>query len=619
MNIRRIVLITILVIPGLCLSVVGQVGISDPYEVLSRHFDATGGLEQLKAEQSAYFEGSLSVGGMEGTVKQWTSMPHRSRSEIDVGPFNMIQGDNGEYRWILDTNGKLQKTTVLDEATRKRREVRQLIAEYAHVDPESGVFSVTLEGMEKVEGRDCYVVKVANRINVDFRLMYINAETFLAEKIVFSEDEESRDALFGDYRQVDGLVIPFLRKETDHRTGQSAEITITAYVSNPEIDPAMFEPPQEVEKDYRFLSGDRVEDIPFRFVEGHLYIPVVAGGKERLWILDTGAGMSVLTRTLATELGLQLEGEVKGQGAGGTVEASFATLPPYHIQGIDFEEQTVAVIDMSELVRRLGVDIGGILGYDFLSRFVTKVDYARELVSFYDPETFVYDGDGQQLPIHIDQGSFEVTATLDGDHEGTWLFDLGAGSTHLDGAYAIREGYKDKQGVLGMGHGAGNEFHLKSVIGDSLEFAGFTVNDPKVSFVFEGVDTTYISDRIGTLGNTLFRNLVLYCDYAHERVIVERGEKFNQPWPEGRSGLQLMWSYDHDVEVSYVSPGTPAEKAGFVRGDLLKVINDVDIESFDGLIAVRKLFTAEPGTTYSCVVDRAGEEKKLTLTLAELY
>ncbi|MFC1800035.1 hypothetical protein ACFL2Z_03885, partial [Candidatus Eisenbacteria bacterium] len=68
-----------------------------------------------------------------------------------------------------------------------------------------------------------------------------------------------------------------------------------------------------------------------------------------------------------------------------------------------------------------GIDVPGILGYDFLSRFVTKVDYANELVSFYDPDSFTYTGNGQELDVHIKDSVFETSATLDGEHSGTWL------------------------------------------------------------------------------------------------------------------------------------------------------------------------------------------------------
>jgi S1-C subfamily serine protease len=112
---------------------------------------------------------------------------------------------------------------------------------------------------------------------------------------------------------------------------------------------------------------------------------------------------------------------------------------------------------------------------------------------------------------------------------------------------------------------------------------------------------------------------VLYCDYAGERLIVETGDMFNQPWPVDNSGLQIAWSHNHDVEVWYVSPDSPAEKAGFMKGDVLRSINGIEAGLFGGVIAIRKLLKSDPGTKYEFVVDREGKSKKLKLKLAELF
>jgi outer membrane lipoprotein-sorting protein len=592
--------------------------LTDPYEILERSFEAAGGLDRLLAERSYYFEGEMTFGGMEGTIKEWWQSPTQRRTEVALGPLNMIQADNGEHAWVVDQNGQLQVITNPDEATINRREVRRLLQEYAYADRESDVLTVALTGVDTVNGKNCYVVKITNNINVDSYTPYIDTKTFILEKAVFIEDDESRDTFYGDYRDIDGIMIPFATTDVMHYTGQAVETKRTLYESNPTIDPIRFQAPEEGAKDYLFVSGDRAEDIPFRYVEGHLYIPAIVDGKERLWALDTGAGITVIRKTYAKELGLSLEGDIAGRGGGGLVSASFATLPPLRLARIEFDEQTVAVIDMSELTRRLGLDIVGILGYDFLSRFVTKIDYADELVSLYDPKTFTYSGAGTTLGMHLEQSLFAVQATLDGSLTGSWVFDIGAATTHIDGALAKREGYADGPGIVSMGHGAGNEYQSKTVTCRSMEFAGFTVEKPQISFHYGGTDTNFTADQVGVLGNSVFRNFVLYCDYAHERVIVEKGAKFNQSWPEDRSGLQIAWSHDHDIEVTYVSPDTPADKAGFVKGDRLQSINGVDVNLFDGVIAIRKLLTEEPGTECRIVVSRQGEDKTLRLKLAEL-
>jgi len=612
-------LLTGLLMALIASTAITQGTLNDPYDVLNRYFEASGGLDNLKAERTQYMEGGLSVAGLQGTVKIWSQKPGRSRMEADLGIIKMIQGDNGDFRWVLDSNGKLQKITNPDEATIKRKKVSILMAEYEYADPESDVFKVSFGGIEKVEDKDCYAVKIENNINNDSFTGYYNTETFLLEKSISIEGQNSNDTYYGDYRDVNGLKVAFQIKQIMHQTGQEEEVVLTEYVSNPDIDPSLFDPPEEGGKDYRFEEGDRAENIPFKFKGNHLYIPVTINCKERYWILDTGAAMSVIGEQYANELGLELQGDIKGLGAGGTVDVKLTTLPPFNLQGIQFNEQAAAVIDIKELNRLLAVEIVGILGFDFLSRFVTRIDYANELVSFYDPETFEYTGDGKEVDVHIKNSVFMVKATLEDDYSGTWLFDLGASSTSLNGAYAYNNRFTERKGVVGLGRGAGNTFSTKKVKGKKIEFAGFTLDNPTISFSYGGSDTVFTADEIGTLGNTLFRNFVVYCDYANECVILEKGENFNQKFPEDHSGLQIIRGGGGGFEVLFVSDGTPADKAGFQAGDALKSINGVDIKYLDGLNAIRDMMKEDPGTKYTIIVSRNGDEKKLKLKLADLF
>lgn len=618
LNLRIVFFMTLMAICAP--AIFAKADLTDPYEILKLHFDANGGLNRLKAERAQYVEGTLAVAGLTGTIKAWSQQPDRSRAEIDLKVLKMTQGDNGRYQWVVDSNGKLQKITKLDEPTIKRRQLKKLMAEYEYANPKSDVFKVVLAGVEKVHDKDCYVVKITNSMNADVYTTYIDAESFMLSKSAATEGEERKEAFYGDYRKAGGLMVAFSTKEISLNSGQEQEVTVTKYESNPPIDTTLFEPPEQTGKDYRFSSGSSAENIPFRYIGNHIFVFVKVGCKERLWVLDTGAGMSCISGAFAKELGLKLEGDLKGTGAAGTqVSLKLATLPPFELPGVEFDSQTVAVLDMKALDQTIGFDCVGILGFDFLSRFVTKVDYANQSLSFYDPETFKYLGDGNEVNMHVTNNVFRVEASLDGVHKGSWLFDMGASRTSLDGAYAARNGFTSRKVVEGLGRGAGSAFKTGSVKCKSFEFAGYRMDNPVVSFSTGMADTTIKSDEVGALGNTLFQNFVVYCDYAHERLFVEKGDKFNQPFPTDNSGVQFKRGESGEPVVIFVSPGTPAATADFREGDVVKSINGVAVKYFDGLTAIRELLQQDAGTRFSFVVERGGQKKELKLTLADLY
>ena len=117
--------------------------LTDPGEILMRHYDAVGGFELIAAEETRYFEGSVSIAGLTGSVRQWYGGPGRHRTEVDLGVFRQTVGDNGEVAWELDTNGKLR--IEKDEIVLQTRDVERRLEGLEYIDPDSDVFTVTLE------------------------------------------------------------------------------------------------------------------------------------------------------------------------------------------------------------------------------------------------------------------------------------------------------------------------------------------------------------------------------------------------------------------------------------------------------------------------------------------
>jgi len=613
---RSILLIYLFVLALLSAGSPARGQLSDPYEIMEKHLDAMGGLERLKAEKTSYIEGKIYLANLEGSFKQWKRPPLTNRTEIDLGVFKQTTGDNGQFSWVEDANGKVK--ILKDENTLKRREISRLNDLYDYLDRNSKNFSMTFDGIEKVGENDCYIVTIANTINDDITTHYINAVSFLPEKSISKSPDNETHTFFSDFREVNGIKMAFHQESVTYPIEQKQTIELSKYESNLEIDPAMFEPPGGDARDYEFTSGESAEDIPFEFIENHLYIKVIINGREKLWCLDTGAGMSVIDTAYARELGLKVEGDLKGQGAGQTVNVAFTTLPPFSIEGIRFQEQNIIALDISSLFKKWGYEVHGILGYDFLSRFVIKVDYANKRLSFYHPDKFEYGGDGVILDAPLVGNTFSVPVTVDGEYSGRWSVDLGAGGTSFHYPFAEENGFIKRNGIHKLGMGAGGHFDEIMLKFKTIEMAGFTVKDPFIDFPLQKSGAFGSSELIGNLGNSFFRHFVLYLDYKNQRMIVEKGDDFNKVFPVDRSGLQLIVSDNDEIEVFNAADNTPSAKAGFQQGDLIMSINDIDTKYFGGVIAIRKLFQEKAGTKYSFKIKRGDEMKEIKMTLKDI-
>jgi len=595
--------------------------LDDPYEIFNRYFEAIGGLDKLKAEKTSYTEGTIEIlgTGLKGSMKQWNEMPAKLRQDIDLGIINQVSGDNGEIQWAVDANGKV--TIIRDEDSIKRRRLKLLSAEFDFLDKSSENFKLTFDGIKEADGQNCYVVTTTNTINNDISHTYFDTATFMMTRQVDSTGDNTAITRFSDYRPAGDIIRPYKVAVENRPIPQNINIEFTVYRANIEIDPALFEPPADDVEDFHFTSGFSAENIPFEYMEEHIFLPVIVNGSKRLWALDSGAGKSVIDITLADELGLAIEGNIQGAGAGNAVELSFVDLPPASLPGIELDEQTIMAADFLKplMNKYMGVDAIGILGYDFLSRFVTRIDYANRTISLYHPDHFEYDGPGKILSAPLTGNIFTVKATVDDKYTGNWGLDLGAGSSSFHYPFSEENGFLDRDGVDRVARGAGGEFTVRACRFDNIEFGGFTLEKPRIDITVANVVGAFRNaEKIGNLGNELFRNFVLYLDYNNQQIIVEKGGNFGRDFPRDRSGVQILMNDSGEIEINHIAARTPGEKAGLKKGDILKTIDGRDAFEFGGMVNIRTLFRGEAGTTYRLGIDRNGKEKEFPLTLKEL-
>ncbi|MGD8922190.1 MAG: aspartyl protease family protein [Candidatus Zixiibacteriota bacterium] len=597
-----------------------QGDLTDPYVILDKYYEAIGGLDKVKAVKTSYTEGTIDIigTGLKGTFKNWSEPPLRQRQEVDLKLMKQISGDNGKVSWVVDANGKL--SFQRDEETLKRRTIDSLFALYEELNPDSKYFTLSYDGMKDVNGTDCYVVRIANSINKDIRLQYFDPSTFYMVRMDANQPDQQSESVFSDFRTADGLVKAFHQDMTILPIGQKQSIQITKYEPNVKIDPSLFEPPSQDVKDFAFLNGGDSVVVKFKYIENHIYLPVNVSGKERLWVLDSGAGRTVIDSSFAVESGLKPEGNLTGQGAGNTVNVSFVTLPPYRVGDIEFQQQKIVAINLKQLFHKiLGLEVVGILGYDFLSRFATRIDYANETLVFYLPDKFNYTGAGTVIEAPLRGNFFSVPLTVNGEYSGNWNLDLGAGSISFHYPFAESHDLLDLPGVERMGFGAGGAMEDKISRFDSLTFAGFTLLRPVIDIPMQkGQGAFAQSELIGNIGNDVFDHFVLYLDYDNQKVIVEKGEDFGVDFPRDRSGIQLWLNDDDAIAVFFVAPNTPGAKAGVEKGDQLVSINGIPVGYFDGIIAIRKLFREKSGTELKLVIIRDNEPKTFTVTLEDI-
>jgi predicted aspartyl protease len=100
------------------------------------------------------------------------------------------------------------------------------------------------------------------------------------------------------------------------------------------------------------------------------------------FVLDTGAGGTVVTPELAKKLDIHPEEQQKATGAGGSVAVRFGTVNSFKVGETQLKSFKVVIMDLTGISKAIETDIDGIIGYNFLKNLRVTIDYPHHTVTF---------------------------------------------------------------------------------------------------------------------------------------------------------------------------------------------------------------------------------------------
>jgi hypothetical protein len=297
---------------------------------------------------------------------------------------------------------------------------------------------------------------------------------------------------------------------------------------------------------------------------------------------------------------------------------SMTRIPSLSIAGIEFSEQAAITFPIAGLLREFEeTEVGGILGYDFLSRFTTRIDYERERISFFEPDSFADRVGETMLEAPLVHNIFLLPAALDGT-KGAFLLDTGANSSLLLGNFAEKNGLGAGRRTLETSiRGAGGDEKAALCRFDSLSIGGVMIVKPVLAITSGKKGISALENVDGVVGNDILERFTVTLDYRKQRVLLEKNGCFGEPFFKDRSGLKLARKEDGSIIVVDVIPESPCGKAGLKPGDIVLAVDGKKAERFGSIREILSLFEANEGTKYLIELSRAKKKMQTTITLAE--
>ena len=179
---------------------------ANPVDLLAAAKAASGGTA-WDAHTSLHTLVALRTGGFTGEAERWSEIrTGRSYMRFELGPMAGVLGYDGKVAWTQEPSGQTRILEVDTEAQlAKNAAYRDQLAFWF---PDRHPAKIVYKGRSPADGADFDVIAVTPEGGREFEL-WVNTDTKMIERMVEHEAIATRTEIYMDWREVDGVKIPF--------------------------------------------------------------------------------------------------------------------------------------------------------------------------------------------------------------------------------------------------------------------------------------------------------------------------------------------------------------------------------------------------------------------------
>jgi Aspartyl protease/PDZ domain len=590
--------------------------------VLDRYVHAVG---DPASERTEHEVATLTAFGLTGRTESWLQRPNQTASLTELGPFKLREGFDGTAGWRTDPGGKL---LVLDGKDLEKAKAAAWFEAELFLLPDQGGGAVAAAGVEKDSLLGPLDVLELTPPVGNSRRYSFDPKTGLPVREVAKNDQQTIVSTLTDYAMIAGRLRP--RLTTTEIVGAPANtirVTLDSVWVNIDIPATQFAAPVENAAPVKYLKTEGIARIPFEYRGKHVWVHAsVNGGPPADFIFDTGASITVIDSTYAAKIGLVSEGRQQGQGAGASGGASFTRLQTLRVtaedgDGVEMTGVQAGVLSVNPfLAPFFWRDAAGVLGFDFINRFVDEIDFDHQVLTLRDPKTFQYAGKGTPIPMTLAGHAPIIQMTLNGKYSGGFRVDVGSSSTVDLHTPFVKKNHLETVGGKGMnvmGGGFGGTFTNRIVRLDKLQLGPFAWTRPIVSLSGAEAGAFTSEDYAGNIGNRLLERFTCTFDYDRRLLYLEPGKRYALPDEFSRAGVQLARTGDL-VRAMSVLPNSPAAISGVREGDEVISLDGVPVLTMTPDAVSDVLDRGKAGSVHSLELRRDGKVSKVKVTLKDM-
>jgi hypothetical protein len=291
------------------------------------------------------------------------------------------------------------------------------------------------------------------------------------------------------------------------------------------------------------------------------------------FVLDTGSGGISLDSTTSEYYHLKLVPSDRiVRGIAGIKHVSFANDHTIHLPGITVKNLDFHVNNYEILSSAYGMHIDGIIGYSFFRRYIVCIDYDDMVLRVYTPGTYKYPRGGYLLKPQFSTLPMQMGEVRDGkDITAKFYFDTGAGLCLLMSTDFAKDSsvFKKKRKMYAtIAEGLGGKTDMALSIVKDLKVGPYRFHDIPAYVFNDDFNVTNYPALGGLIGNDIFRRFNVVLNYPQQEIFIKPNKHYLDSFDYSYTGLGF-YLMNGAITVTDVIKDSPAEKAGFMMGDII--------------------------------------------------
>lgn len=257
---------------------------------------------------------------------------------------------------------------------------------------------------------------------------------------------------------------------------------------------------------------DYLIEIPFRYIDKHIFIEVVISGKKYNFLFDSGYELSVIDKDIAKEIDYKPKKQIEISGSSFTMEkVELIEIPKISISTINFDNTNGILQNLAFIKKNYdSIEVNGIIGNNLMRKSNWQIDYQKKTIKISDKaDSFKIAKNAYPIKLYGKNWGISYLDLTINTKKHKFLFDLGSsGKFTADTTFLKFLDVKSTELVKSGNH---YKVPVKKIILDKIEILNQIISIEK------GVSSL--------IGNGFFENYLLTIDWNNNKLYLEPKEE----------------------------------------------------------------------------------------------